>query len=87
MFKIRLFILLIIIFFIPVQACTDTDRAQERAVFTQIPELKEIKPEKPVKIKLKRNSKGNYSWEISGDNAEKIIETDKKLRGILEKRD
>ncbi len=41
--------------------------------------LSQIKPEKPVRIKLKRKDNGEYSWEIKGDNAEKIIEADKKL--------
>jgi len=49
----------------------------------QITELQEIKPHKPVKIKLKRNAKGEYAWDLSGNDAEKIIEADKKLRESL----
>ncbi len=86
MVEFRLFLtLLLIILFFPVQACTGTENEQEKSVFKQLPELKEIKPQKPVKIKLKRNASGSYSWELSGDDADKIIESDKKLRDALEK--
>ena len=42
--------------------------------------LSQIKPEKPVMVKLKRKDNGEYSWEIKGDNTKKIIEADKELR-------
>jgi len=61
-------------------ACTDSGGGPEEPVFTQIPEIQEIKPEKPVKIKLKRNAKDDYSWEINGDRVDEIIGADKKLR-------
>lgn len=62
-----------------VHACTDTEGKEESAVFRTIPELSGIKPEKPVKIKLKRNKGGEYTWEVSGDSPDKVIEADKKL--------
>ncbi|HDH06475.1 MAG TPA: hypothetical protein ENH01_12360 [Nitrospirae bacterium] len=68
-------------------ACNNSEGNQEETVFKRAPEIAEIKPQRPVKIKLKRNAKGNYSWELSGDDAKKIIEADKKLRGSIEKRD
>ena len=49
-------------------------------VFKEITELQAIKPEQPVKIKLKRNASGSYSWEVRGGNTEKIIAADRKLR-------
>jgi len=61
-------------------SCTETKSKQQEVTFRQIPELQEIKPQKPVKIKLKRSSKGNYSWELSGDNVEEVIKVDKRLR-------
>lgn len=79
----------IIVFFLlsavllPVQACDYSGARQEESVFTQVPEIQEIKPRKPVKIKLKRNTKGDYSWDLSGDNADKVIEIDKQLRKSL----
>ena len=78
--KAALFIILI-----PLFACTNNGPGSEERVFRQIPELQEIKPRKPVKIKLKRNTKGGYSWDLSGNDADKIIEADTKLRESLKK--
>ncbi len=46
-------------------------------------ELQQIKPKKPVKIKLKRTAKDEYSWELSGDDVQEIVRTDHKLRKML----
>jgi hypothetical protein len=51
--------------------------------FKKQPELQQIKPKKPVKIKLKRTAKDDYSWELTGDDAEEIIQTDRRLRKVL----
>jgi predicted secreted protein len=42
--------------------------------------------QKPAKIKLKRNTKGEYSWDISGDDADKVLEANRKLKESLEKK-
>jgi hypothetical protein len=47
------------------------------------PELQQIKPKKPVKIKLKRTAKDEYSWELSGDDVDDIVRTDQRLRKML----
>lgn len=87
MSALRLLSLPMIIFlFFLFQACNSSKDSEQPVVFKQVPEIKEIKPEKPVKIKLKRNSKGDYSWEISGDNAEKILKAEKHLKeGLKDK--
>jgi hypothetical protein len=36
-----------------------------------------------VKIKLKRTAKDEYSWELSGDDADEIVRTDRKLKKML----
>ncbi len=77
-------VLLFMTLFLPVVACTEGRSEGQGAVFEKRPEIIEIRPQKPVKIKLKRNSNGNYSWELNGDNPEKVIETDGKLRKALE---
>ena len=64
-------------------ACTDSKGKQDEPVFRQIPEIQELKPEKPLKIKLKRNAKDDYSWEINGDNVDEIVGADKQLRKDL----
>ena len=52
-------------------------------MFKQDPEMREIKPQRSVKIKLKRGANNNHSWEISGDDVDEIIRVDKKLRKDL----
>ena len=71
------------LFLIP--ACTGNDGADRKPVFHQVPELKEITPVRPVKIKLKRGVSGKYSWEISGGDADRIIEANKTLKKSVEK--
>ena len=52
--------------------------------FKKQPELQQTKPKKPVMIKLRRTAKDEYTWELSGDDADEIIKTDRKLRKILQ---
>lgn len=42
-----------------------------------------INTEKPVKISLKRTSKGAYTWNISGNDVESILKADRQLRKEL----
>lgn len=57
--------------------------AKEDFPIKKQPELQQIKPKKPVKIKLKRTTKDEYSWELSGDDVEEIVRTDHRLRKLL----
>jgi predicted secreted protein len=83
MADIRLFFVLIVSC-IPLLACTNAELGKGEAEFKQVPAIKEIKPERPVKIKLKKNAGGSYSWELNGHNTDKIIQVDRKLRESLE---
>ena len=74
---------IIITILFPLYACTNNGLSSEERVFKTVPELQEIKPHKPVKIKLKRNTQGAYSWDLSGNDADKIIDADNKLRKSL----
>ncbi len=51
--------------------------------FKKQPEIQQVRPQKPVKIKLHRNAKGEYSWDLSGDNVDEIASADRKLRKLL----
>jgi hypothetical protein len=51
--------------------------------FSKQPELQQIKPKKPVKIKLRRSPKDEYTWELAGDDADEIVKTDRRLRKML----
>lgn len=74
------YVILLLIF---TQACSDSKGQKQEPVFKQVPEIQEIKPERPAKIKLKRDAKDDHSWEISGDDVDEIIRVDKKLRKDL----
>ncbi|MBI3592117.1 MAG: hypothetical protein HY099_01285 [Nitrospirae bacterium] len=52
--------------------------------FSRNQEIQQIKPKKPVKIKLHRNAKGEYQWDITGDNADEIVRADRRLRKLLQ---
>ncbi len=78
-----LYLLTAVIILLPVYACTETNDGSQKAVFKQQPEIIEIKPQRPVKIKMKRNTSGKYSWDLTGDNAEKVLEVDRKLKKVL----
>ncbi len=76
-------ILFLLILFIPACARTDDKQPQATPTFNQVQQIEEVKPEKPAKIKLKRDAKDDYSWEISGDNVDEIIRADKRLKKDL----
>lgn len=46
-------------------------------------EIQQIKPKKPVRIKLRRSADDRYTWEITGDDVDEIIRTDRKIRRML----
>ena len=72
--------LVIILLTITVTACAaDNDDLRVK----KQPELQQVKPKKPVKIKLRRSPKDEYTWELSGDDADEIVKTDRKLRKML----
>ena len=51
--------------------------------FSRNQEIRQIKPRKPARIKLHRNAKGEYQWDITGDNADEIVRADSRLRKLL----
>lgn len=46
-------------------------------------EIRQVKPQKPVRIKLHRTAKGEYTWDLTGDSVDEIVTADKKLRKLL----
>lgn len=57
--------------------------AQQGFQFSKQPQLQQIKPKKPVRIKLKRTAKNEYSWELTGDDVDEVVNVDRKLRKLL----
>ncbi len=47
------------------------------------PEIQQIKPKKPVRIKLKRSADSKYTWDLTGDDVDEIVRADKRLKKLL----
>ncbi len=47
------------------------------------PEIQQVKPKKPAKIKRRRSAEDKYTWEITGDDVDEIIRADRRLRKLL----
>ena len=47
------------------------------------PEIQQVRPGKPVKIRLKRSAEGKYTWELTGDDVDQIVRADKRLKKLL----
>lgn len=80
--RIRLLFILLLTF-IGLFSCDSFSKDRSEIQFKSQPEIQQIKPQKPVRIKLHRNNKGEYSWDITGDNVDEIIKADKRLRKLL----
>jgi len=79
MLQARVLLSLVLLVF-AVSACAAD---KEDIQITKQPEVQQVKPKKPVKIKLKRSAKDEYAWELSGDDVDEIVATDRKLRKML----
>jgi len=78
-FLILFFLSLSLIFILGTVFSEDTKNYQVK----KQPEIQQVKPKKPVRIKLKRSSDDKYTWEITGDDADEIVRADRKLRSFL----
>lgn len=71
------------LFFFFLLACSkepSSTKEPEEFKIETLPHIQQVRPEKPVKIKVKRDNQGRYSWELSGDNPEEIIRVDRRLK-------
>jgi len=75
---LSIFIFIFLVFAFPARSAE-----KEGFQFKSQPEIEQVRPKKPVRIKLKRLSNGKYMWEITGDNVEDITKADRKLREFL----
>jgi hypothetical protein len=78
-FLILVFLSLSLIFILGTVFSEDTKNYQVKKQL----EIQQVKPKKPVRIKLKRSSDDKYTWEITGDDADEIVRADRKLRRLL----
>ena len=78
-----IFLIVFMVFSLFCSALPSSAADKDGFQFKKQPELQQIKPKKPVKIKLKRTAKDDYSWKLTGDDAEEIIQTDRRLGKVL----
>jgi hypothetical protein len=76
---VTLTLILFSLIFIRPALCADGKNLQIK----KQPEIQQIKPKKPVKIKLKRSADGKYTWDLNGDDVDEIVRTDKRLKKLL----
>ena len=77
---------ILVIAFLSLALLSCGSRPEEKVpppTFKQAPQIADVKPQKPVKIRLKRNSKDDYSWEITGDSVDEVVKADRQLRKLL----
>lgn len=63
---------------------TEKPQTGQKFQLSKSPEIQQVKPKKPVKVKLKRGAKGEYSWDLSGDSVDDVVKADKRLRKLLD---
>jgi predicted secreted protein len=60
--------------------CSFSYAADAGTQFQRDQKIAAVKQYKPVKIKLKGDSSGKCSWELSGDNVKEILRADARIR-------
>ncbi|MBF0338558.1 MAG: hypothetical protein HQL05_12090 [Nitrospirae bacterium] len=62
-------------------SCTDVALGGKAAPdVKKDPSISNLPPKKPVHIKLKRNFKGEYSWDLTGDNLKDMLKLNAELQ-------
>ena len=79
----RIFILFIVFFISLLFLFSPVYPEDKNLQFKKQLEIQQVKPKKPVKIQLKRSAEGKYTWEITGDDLDEIIRTDRRLKKLL----
>lgn len=81
----RFFTIFLILLFFSSSIFTDNSFSQQQPPIQASKDkvLQYAKPKKPVKIKLHRDKKGEYSWDITGESVDDVIKADKRLRQLL----
>jgi hypothetical protein len=81
-FKLHFFILFFALLILMPSYTLSADKS-EQFKFSKDQQIQQVKPKKPVRIKLHRNAKGEYSWELTGDNVDEVFQADRRLRKLL----
>ena len=76
----------LLLFFVSTGYVSGADKpqgTQQAFQFARNPEIQQVKPRKPVRIKLHRSAKGEYSWDLSADSVDDVVRADVRLRKLL----
>ncbi|MBF0472519.1 MAG: hypothetical protein HQK91_13240 [Nitrospirae bacterium] len=65
--------------------CDAEQEKQTKFVYNKDKNIIKTHPLKPVKIKLKRDYDGDYSWEIVGEDAGDVLRNNRMLEEKLKK--
>ncbi len=76
-------LIFVITFSLFIICCTADSIETKSPQIRKQPEIQQVKPKKPVKIKVKRTSEGRYSWDLTGDDVDEIVRADKRLKKLL----
>jgi len=82
MMNARFFVVLLIVMFLALPNICSAEKPAPLA-YGKAQALSEAKPKKPVKIKVHRNAKGEYSWDLTGDDPDEVARADKRLRKAM----
>jgi hypothetical protein len=61
----------------------DMKPAQPAFQAAKQPDIQAVRPKRPAKVRLHRNAKGEYTWDITGDSADDVVRADARLRKLL----
>ncbi len=61
----------------------DAKSGQPALQVTKQPDIQAVKPKRPAKVRLHRNAKNEYTWDITADSADEVVRTDARLRKLL----
>ena len=56
----------------------------QQAEFRKNPAISGIEPAKPLKMELKRDAQGRYSWSIQGSDVKRMIHEDMRFRAYVD---
>lgn len=69
--------------FSTVSIAADVKPAQPVFQASKQPDIQAVRPKRPARIKLHRSAKGEYTWDITGENADEVVRADARLRKLL----
>lgn len=82
MMQTRIFLLTVLFIFVILLGLVFSED-NKNFQFKKQTEIQQVKPKKPVKIKLKRSADGKYTWDLTGNDVDEIVRVDRRLKKLL----